>query len=212
MSIDDIAGAFVKAIKKTLNEEPGSGESSTAGQQPPKKPKYNPPTLFQSLRREPSTSKKRIVRRPKTPTRLTYYVRDILLLPSEFRCPSNNVSIPRSKKRSLLAQAGLVGKIEINSGMSDRDVRAEVCEVFSQVMGLSEENIKNGALFPFLCLQKAGADSRTLCVPSVKDSFEWNGKQVASLAKSGGVIYILAQDDIPGWQIKVSTDWWGKGE
>uniref|UniRef100_A0A1X7UWM6 Uncharacterized protein n=1 Tax=Amphimedon queenslandica TaxID=400682 RepID=A0A1X7UWM6_AMPQE len=28
-------------------------------------------------------------------------------------------------------------------------------------------------------------------------SFEWNGKQVASLAKSGGTIYILANEEIP---------------
>lgn len=36
-----------------------------------------------------------------------------------------------------------------------------------------------------------------LCVPTISASFEWNGKQVASLAKSGGIIYILANEDIP---------------
>ena len=36
-----------------------------------------------------------------------------------------------------------------------------------------------------------------LCVPTILASFEWNGKQVLSLAKSGGIIYILAKEDMP---------------
>ena len=61
----------------------------------------------------------------------------------------------------------------------------EICEVFGEVLGLCTEDIKNDRMFPFVYLQRAGAGSRTLCIPAVKDSFQWNGRQVASLAKSG---------------------------
>ena len=184
---------------------PGESSSNAPSTSEPmkKKAKYNPPSLFESLRREPKVSKKFLSKKLKAPVRLTQYVRDILLLPSEFKGPNNNVSIPRSKKRTMLAQAGLVGKIELNSGMNESDVREEVCEVFSQVMGLTEDDIKNEHFFQYVYLQRAGAGSRTLCVPSVKESFKWNGKKVATLAKSGGVIYILAQEDLPGWGKKV---------
>ncbi len=166
--------------------------------------KYNPPTLFESLRREPNLAKKRLGRTPKASVKLTYYVRDIMLLPSEFKGPNNNVSIPRCKRRTLLAQAGLVGKIELHSGMEEDDVREEVCEIFAQIMGFTQADIQNRRYFQYAYLQRAGAGSRTLCIPSVKSSFKWNGRQVSTLAKSGCIIYLLAQEDIPGWTIKVA--------
>lgn len=64
--------------------------------------------------------------------------------------------------------------------MNELDVCQEVCEVFSEVMGLSADDIANGHLFEYSYLQKAGAGSRSLCIPSVKESFKWNAKQVAS--------------------------------
>lgn len=60
--------------------------------------------------------------------------------------------------------------------MNEEDVREEVCEVFCQVMGLTSDDIKNERYFRFTYLQRTGAGSRTLCMPSVKDSFRWNGK------------------------------------
>ena len=118
-----------------------------------------------------------------------------MLLPTDFRNRYGEVIVPRRKKRSLLATAGLVGKVEIDSGMSQDDVHREICEVFGEPMGLSPEDIKNDRLFPFYYLQRAGAGSRSLCVPSVKDTFQWNGKQVASLAKAGSFIYLMARDN-----------------
>ena len=47
-------------------------------------------------------------------------------------------------------------------------------------------------------LQKTGMGSRSLCLPAVSPSFEWNGRQVAGLARSGGFIYILAAGCLPG--------------
>ena len=76
--------------------------------------------------------------------------------------------------------------------MNDKEVRIEVCKVFIKPMGLIMSNLENGEVFPFKYLQRTGAGSCTLCVPSVASTFSWNGKQVASLAKSGGYIYILA--------------------
>ena len=221
-SIEDITGAFVNAIKRTLDtredssQDRGSSSSqgnpasvprstsqdrSTSEPKRKKEKRYNPPTLFESLRRDPKRKKGRQV--PPAKARLSYYVRDIVLLPSEFKGPRKNISIPRSKKRTLLAQAGLVGKIELNSGMEEDEVREEVCRVFSKVMGITETEINTGKYFNYTYLQRAGAGSRTLCMPSVKDAFRWNGRQVSTLAKSGGTIYILAEEFLPGWMIKV---------
>ena len=91
--------------------------------------------------------------------------------------------------------------------MTDSEVRSEICEVFAVPMGLIDEDIKSGHLFPFSYLQRTGAGSRALCLPSVKESFEWSGKKVATLAKAGGYIYLLAEDELPGWQRLVSHGW-----
>ena len=69
--------------------------------------------------------------------------------------------------------------------------------IFATPFGLSPDDIGSGKRLEFIFLQRAGAGARTLCVPSVTSSFEWNGRQVSTLAKSGGVIYILSTQDIP---------------
>ena len=121
---------------------------------------------------------------------MTYYVRDILCLPQDWIGDEGCIAIPRGERRNLLAQSGLIGKLEFNSEMSDHEVRQEICKVFALPMDLDESD---GVLFPFDYLQRTGAGSRTLCVPSVCSGFEWNGRLVSTLAKSGGMIYILAQ-------------------
>lgn len=86
--------------------------------------------------------------------------------------------------------------------MTSKDIILEVSHVFSSPMGLSKTEIEDeGKRLNFLFLQWAGAGSHTLCRPSVADSFEWNGKHVASLAKSGGVIYVQALDTLPFMQV-----------
>ena len=82
--------------------------------------------------------------------------------------------------------------------MTDLETRTENCQVFALPMGLTDDDIKNGDLFRYSYLQKAGAGSRSLCIPAVKDSFEWTGKKVASLSKAGGFIYLIAKDFLPG--------------
>ena len=163
-----------------------------------KRAKFSPPTLFQDVRSRRG--------RKKQASKLVSYVRDIILLPMEFRSRDGEISIPRSSRRNKLGKAGLVGKIEIDSTMTDSDVRREVCEVFAVPMGLSESDIGKNHPFPFTYLQRAGAGSRSLCLPSVKASFQWNGRQVASLAKSGSFIYLLAEAELPGYQSAVSLE------
>ena len=168
-----------------------------------KRPRYEPPSMFENMRRgNRRTRKADMQAAPKT----IHYVRDIILLPPEYRnSQTGDVSIPRTTKRSILGSAGLVGKVELDSSMTENEVRREICEVFSGSMGLTTEDIKSENLFPFIYLQRAGSGSRSLCVPSVKPTFEWNGKRVSSLAKAGAYIYILAEKDLPGYQRMVRS-------
>ena len=137
-------------------------------------------------------------------TKAVQYSRNVILLPSQFKdAGRSEVKIPRRSKRGMLGQAGLIGKVEILSTMTELDVRREICEVFSTPMGLTSDDIKNNRLFPFLYLQSSG--SHTYCVPSVnKAKFEWNGKHVASLAKAGTYMYLLADAELPGYEALVS--------
>ncbi len=229
-SVDAIAGAIASAVRQSLLScEPGPSRSSSlepnqssesrsriplpsrvteslprvtefdrASQA--KKPKYSPPTLFEFARTSRSSRKKK----QGGATKVISYVRDIILLPNEFKSDEGDVVIPRNSRREKLGKTGLVGKIEISSDMTEQQVRSEICEVFSTPMGLSAEDIKNGAYFKFSYLQRAGCNSRSLCQPTVKESFQWNGKQVASLAKSGSFIYLIADEHVPGWRRSVS--------
>lgn len=106
--------------------------------------------------------------------------------------------IPRGDKRTVLAENGLIGKVQFNSGMSEAEVRMEICSVFAKPMGLQSVEMSKENVFPFDYLQRTGAGSRSLCRSSTSGKFEWSGKQVASLAKSGSFIYILAGRDLPG--------------
>ena len=88
--------------------------------------------------------------------------------------------------------------------MTPEEVKSEICQVFMTPMALSKDDIANKKFFEFSYLQKTGVGSRSLCLPSVSQSFEWNGRQVASLAKSGGFIYILAARELPGCNLESS--------
>lgn len=139
---------------------------------------------------------------------MNYYVREVVLLPKEY-AKGNIVSVPRCGSRTELGRAGLIGKIEFHSNMSAEEMCTEVCEVFAVPMGLSVEDIKSKRFFKYDYLQKAGNGSKSLCVPTTKDTFEWSGRQVASLAKSGSFIYLAARKNLLGWvkhEIFISSD------
>ena len=129
----------------------------------------------------------------------TLYQRDIMCLPCNSRGRDDGViQIPRGKCRARLAEAGLLGKVELTSVMDAEEVKSEICQVFMVPMALSKNDIANKRFFEFSYLQKTGMGSRSLCLPAVSSGFEWNGRQVAGLARSGGYIYILAAGSLPG--------------
>ena len=170
---------------------PGPSNVTQASSSGGTKRKFVVPSMFQSKakRSKGTESKSKSVR----------YLRDIFCLPQDCQVEDGTIFIPRGSRRSALANkdTGLFGKLEFESSWSAERMRQEICTVFSKPFGLSDEDIIQGKLFKFEYLQRTGAGSRTLCVPSVTTSFEWNGRQVATLAKSGGIIYILAAEDIP---------------
>ena len=92
--------------------------------------------------------------------------------------------------------AGLPFHVENEEAFLLKQALLERFKVFAKPMGLCVV-IEEGDLFPFKYLQRTGAGSRTLCVPFVATTFEWNGRQVSTLAKSGGTIYILADSTLP---------------
>ena len=146
-----------------------------------------PPSLFESERRRRNStgrnSRYTASRATETIPKATPYSRNVILLPPQYNNSNGVVSIPRLKKRSVLGQCGLVGRVDLLSTMTELEVRREVCEIFSTPMGLTSLDLENGRLFPFSYLQNTGSGTHSYCVPSVnKAKFEWNGKQVASLA------------------------------
>ena len=209
-AVDALAGALANVVRQSLMSgiEPSTSQDVTTRpvtefQRAMKRPKLSPPSLFNSRLAHPHQSRKRKETARPNP-KVTNYVRDIILLPDEFENETGSVCIPRSNNRETLGKAGLVGKIELSSDMTEDEVRTEICELFSVPMGLTTDNIKDGIRFKFHYLQRAGCNTRSLCKPTVKDTFQWNGKQVASLAKSGSFIYLLAAEHLPGWTRFVS--------
>ena len=213
-----IAGAVANVLRERFPPVPSSSVSASLPTNPnlqdtprtsfnlaselrstAKRPKFSPPSLFEGLRSRRKKGKSA------QPSKTVHYMRDVVLLPLEFKSRSGEISFPRGSRRTQLGKAGLVGKVELDSSMSDMQVRQEICEVFATPMGMSQDDIKENRFFSFSYLQRAGSGSRSLCLPSVKDDFQWNGRQVASLAKSGAFIYILAEEELPGYNKMVST-------
>lgn len=87
---------------------------------------------------------------------------------------------------SDLGRQGLIGKIRLESTMSE-------CDIFDEIRSCFKEPFGGDTVFPFTILQSAGAKS--LIVPSLSTTYEWKAKEVAS---SGGTraVYIWAQKDL----------------
>lgn len=196
---------------------PPSTYELAAGMRQHKRPRltFEPPSLFESERRGRNRrsygsisscgtagNSRSIRRATDTVQKAIQYSRNVMLLPPQYKSSNGEVLIPRQANRRMLGQAGLVGRVELLSTMTDLEVRQEICEVFSTPMGLSSADLKSDQPFPFTYLQNSGTHS--YCVPSVNRKFEWNGKQVASLAKAGAYIYLLADAELPGYQALVS--------
>ena len=76
-------------------------------------------------------------------------------------------------------------------------MQEEITRVFAMPFGLTTDDILAGERVKFSYLQRTGGGARSLCVPSVTSEFKWSGRQVSTLAKSGSVIYILSEQEIP---------------
>lgn len=180
-----------KLVFSHLASTPLYSRLSSLGRQQ-KRSKGTPPSLFLQKRKKFAGGRA---------TKTVYYVRDILCMPASWCKNPRKVAIPRGERRNYLAENGLLGKIEFNSEMSATEIDLEICKVFASPMGLTSTDLENEKRFEFRFLQRAGAGSRTLCVPSVSDTFQWNGRHVATLAKSGGLIYIQALDRLAGLEV-----------
>ena len=150
LSVEAIVGAVASAVRQSLSSpsvsassqpsQPSSIRSTSTSttferacelRSAAKRPKFQPPSLFENLRSRSRGTKK------KASAKITSYVRDAILLPMDFKTPDGDIVIPRAARRTKLGKAGLVGKIEIDSSMTDSDVCREVCEVFATPMGYS---------------------------------------------------------------------------
>ena len=182
------ARATASTSQSDISQSSSDGDTSQRGV----KRKLVLPTMFQlkaAKRSKSGTQPKSVV-----------YLRDIFCLPLDCQSDNGTIAIPRGTRCNFLAskEVGLLGKIEFQSSWTAEKMRQEISLVFARPFELNHDDIENnGRRINFDYLQRTGAGSRTLCVPTISASFEWNGKQVASLAKSGGIIYILANEDIP---------------
>ena len=94
--------------------------------------------------------------------------RHIPCLPQTVRNKSKggNLSYPRGKYCSTLANYGLIWKLHLTSEMTDGDVAYEIRFVFKEPMGHNPN-------FPSLYLQSTGSGSNSLTIPCQSSSFKW---------------------------------------
>ena len=118
--------------------------------------------------------------------KLITYDRDIVCLPQSYGKKSNEISIPRS--RDKLSQQGLIGKIRLQSNMTQDDIFDEIRCVFRRPMG-------SNSTFRFEVLQPTGGKSKSLTVPALSSKYEWNAGSI--VPKNAKVpLYILAQESL----------------
>lgn len=124
-----------------------------------------------------------------------HYTRDVVCLPLS---AGSTVRIPRGVTRANLAQSGFIGKISFTSEWSEAQFREEITAIFRRTFGLSI-----GQSFPFEFLSTVKGCKR-LMRPNVSSSFQWGGKEVASIS-SVSCIYIMATIHKPA-QVNNSYD------
>lgn len=121
--------------------------------------------------------------------RVVTYERDIICLPRSFVKQGNLIDIPRKRSvRQALAINKLVGKIQLDSAMSQADIFHEVRSVFRTPM-------RGDNFFRFKVLQSSGGDSRNLVIPEVSKSYRWTASAFAG-KNAKTPVYIMAMDDL----------------
>lgn len=122
-------------------------------------------------------------------SRIYSYDRDIICFPESFSGKDGLVKIPRqSSVRDYLASNHLIGKIRLNSNMSEALIMNEVRSVFEVAMS-------GNPCFPFRIMQMSGGSSKTLCETVVSSSFRWTASAIAD-RNAKVPIYILANEEL----------------
>jgi len=87
--------------------------------------------------------------------------------------------------------------------MSEEEIYTEFCQIFGPIFGISTEDLDSGKRLKLQILQRTGPGSRTLHARTVAESFKWCGTNLATMAKSGAMIYIQVEEDIPGIEVHI---------
>ena len=99
------------------------------------------------------------------------YERDIVLLPLSFKTKNKSkITIPRS--RDVLADNHLIGRIVLESLMSEEEIFDEIRNVFREAMGSKDD-------FDVIILQHTAGKSKALMIPALTDSYKWTAASVA---------------------------------
>lgn len=110
-----------------------------------------------------------------------------MCIPKSFSSESGRIRIPRSKKyREYLVANKLLGKIQLQSTMTEEEIFAEIRSVFQCPMGYDDD-------FMFTILQQSGGGSKFLMVPELSSSYKWTVSAVAG-RNSKVPIYVIADD------------------
>lgn len=108
---------------------------------------------------------------------------ETLYVCQSFISEAGRIRIPRNKRdREYLVANKLVGKIQLQSDMSEAQIFNEIQSVFQYPMGCNDE-------FSFTILQQSGGGSKFLMVPELSSSYKWTAGAVA-----GRNSYLLKTD------------------
>ena len=128
MADESIREVIVSAVSDALNRSQDSNQEQSDGKVGKKNKAKILPSSF--LKKKGKATVQQV------------WDKDIICLPKGHISNPQFIPIPKGKNRVELAKMGLVGKIRLNSGMEEDDIRQEVRSVFSKQMG-------HRATFPF---------------------------------------------------------------
>ncbi|XP_014771050.1 uncharacterized protein LOC106869718 [Octopus bimaculoides] len=106
----------------------------------------------------------------------------VCLLPST----STWIPIPRGDTRKMLADSGLIKKLQITSTSTEDELKHMISNLFSVSFNLAEDE-----LLPFDYLRTQPSCKR-LVRPEVTEDWHWGGREVANLAGQG-CLYIVSK-------------------
>ena len=79
-------------------------------------------------------------------------------MPDDHKSEEGIIQIPRAGNRTKLGEAGLFGKIEFTSIMSENEIKMEICHAFMVPMGLCKDDLAAGKFFHFIIYREQEQD------------------------------------------------------